>query len=116
MLERTDEGWTTRPGAGGLVSALAPVLRNRGGLWIGWPGTDDYTDIGGALDRASKQAGYRLHPVLLSPEEVEHFYYGFCNETLWPLFHDLCHAHALLPGGLGRVRRREPSLRRRGRP
>lgn len=89
VLEHTDEGWNTHPGAGGLVTALAPVLRNRGGLWIGWPGTDNYEDIGGALDRASKQAGYRLHPVLLSPDEVEHFYYGFCNEALWPLFHDL---------------------------
>jgi len=99
VLEPTDEGWSTQPGAGGLVSALAPVLRNRGGLWIGWPGTDDYTDIGGALDRASKQAGYRLHPVLLSPEEVEHFYYGFCNETLWPLFHDLSTRTRFYPEG-----------------
>ena len=99
VLERTDEGWSTKPGAGGLVSALAPVLRNRGGLWIGWPGTDDYTDIGGALDRASKLAGYRLHPVPLSPEEVEHFYYGFCNETLWPLFHDLATRTRFAPEG-----------------
>ncbi len=27
------------PGSGGLVTALAPVLKNRGGLWIGWPGS-----------------------------------------------------------------------------
>jgi trehalose-6-phosphate synthase len=27
------------PGSGGLVTAMAPVLKNRGGIWIGWPGT-----------------------------------------------------------------------------
>jgi trehalose-6-phosphate synthase len=39
VLERGPDGrWRARPGSGGLVTALAPVLRDRGGLWIGWPG------------------------------------------------------------------------------
>ena len=39
VLTPGDAGdWYVQPGAGGLVSALAPVLRNRGGTWIGWPG------------------------------------------------------------------------------
>ena len=32
VLERSEDGWTTKPGSGGLVTALAPVLSNRGGL------------------------------------------------------------------------------------
>ena len=31
-------GWRAEPGSGGLVSALLPVLRDRGGTWVGWPG------------------------------------------------------------------------------
>ena len=29
-----------RPSAGGLVSALEPVLRKQGGTWVGWAGID----------------------------------------------------------------------------
>lgn len=37
-FRRTDRRWRAEPGAGGLVTALLPVLRDRGGTWIGWPG------------------------------------------------------------------------------
>ena len=40
VIEKKDgKGLHIKPGQGGLVTALAPVLRDRGGLWIGWPGT-----------------------------------------------------------------------------
>ena len=38
--------WRLEAGSGGLVSALLPVLRHRGGTWIGWPGTSDASDRG----------------------------------------------------------------------
>src|SRR4051812_41114488 len=39
LVFRRDAGqWTTTGGSGGLVTALLPVLRHRGGTWIGWPG------------------------------------------------------------------------------
>jgi trehalose 6-phosphate synthase len=38
VLEKKSDGWGLKPGSGGLVSALAPVLSHRGGLWVGWPG------------------------------------------------------------------------------
>ena len=38
VVEKDNEKWTVKQGVGGLVTALAPVLRNRGGVWIGWPG------------------------------------------------------------------------------
>jgi trehalose 6-phosphate synthase/phosphatase len=80
-----------RRGSGGLVSALSPVLRRRGGLWIGWPGsaTADETVLRDALASYGRQEGYELVPVTLSPEEVDGFYQGFCNQIVWPLFHDL---------------------------
>ena len=39
LAEENEGEWQAQPGSGGLVTALAPVLSNRGGLWIGWPGT-----------------------------------------------------------------------------
>lgn len=91
-----DEGgsWNISPGAGGLVTALGPVLRNRGGVWIGWPGTSfDALSIppplGKLLSRGAAQTGYSLKPVHLSEDEIQRYYFGFSNEILWPLFHDL---------------------------
>jgi len=91
VLARRDGGWALEPGSGGLVSALAPVLAHRGGVWIGWPGLA--LETGGAwepvLAGGSRERGYELVPVLLSDEEVKGFYEGFANGILWPLFHDL---------------------------
>jgi len=92
VLKRRDDGtWSLKPGSGGLVTALAPVLSHRGGRWIGWPG--QAVKSGGSweevLDSGFRERGYELIPVVLSEEEVEGFYYGFSNSVLWPLFHDL---------------------------
>ncbi len=89
VFRRTEEGWKTEPGAGGLVSALLPVLRHRGGTWIGWPGTDGSEDLNQALAETSGTAGYALQPVHLTAQEVDYFYHGFANEIIWPLFHDM---------------------------
>jgi trehalose 6-phosphate synthase len=80
--------WTVTPAVGGLVSAVEPVLRERGGTWIGWPG------IAGEipnepLAEATRDAGYNVVPVTLSESERDEFYYGYSNEVIWPLFHDL---------------------------
>jgi len=88
---RQEQGeWTVQAGAGGLVTALAPVLRNRGGMWIGWSGAADQdADVDGLLAEFSADAGYELHTVPLTREEVDGYYFGFSNEIIWPLFHDL---------------------------
>jgi trehalose 6-phosphate synthase/phosphatase len=78
------------PGSGGLVTAMLPVLRNRGGVWVGWPGAHDSVEnLDAALAEAAPRAGYTLRPVLLTGEEVDNFYCGWSNEIIWPLFHDL---------------------------
>lgn len=88
-----DGQWNITPGSGGLVTALGPVLRNRGGIWIGWLGTpmeemENHSQLEDLLARGAAETGYTLSPVNLSNEEVQKFYYGFSNEILWPLFHD----------------------------
>ena len=91
VIKQVDAIWTFTPGSGGLVSALAPVLRNRGGIWIGWPGTSeaDPSTLSGLLREATRHSGYCLKPVSLDQRDKEDFYYGFANEVIWPLFHDL---------------------------
>ncbi len=85
-----DGRWQLRPGSGGLVSALVPVLRHRGGLWIGWSGSVGRdAELDSALAEVSADAGYSLKAVPLTRDEVSRFYLGFSNELIWPLFHDL---------------------------
>ncbi|OQX84329.1 MAG: trehalose-6-phosphate synthase [Candidatus Latescibacteria bacterium 4484_7] len=89
ILEKENGKWKTIPGSGGLVTALAPVLKNRGGMWIGWPGTSELTDVSKPIEKASSSAGFTMKPVLLNEEEIEGYYIGLSNEVIWPLFHDL---------------------------
>ncbi|MDH3706343.1 MAG: trehalose-6-phosphate synthase [Acidimicrobiia bacterium] len=81
-VKRLDDGtWETSPG--GLVSALAPVLREReGSVWVGWAG-----DTESAPDPFGHD-GLQLHPVELSANELDQYYEGFSNASLWPLYHD----------------------------
>jgi trehalose 6-phosphate synthase len=73
--------WRTSPG--GLVTAFEPVMRKNQGAWVGWPGAPDE-----ALE-PFKQNGLELVPVPLSATELEEYYEGFSNATLWPLYHDV---------------------------
>jgi trehalose 6-phosphate synthase len=74
-------GWRVSPG--GLVAALDPVLARHRGTWVGWNGTADE-----ALEPFEAE-GMRLVPVTLTAEDIENYYEGFCNATLWPLYHDV---------------------------
>jgi len=87
-LERNGKDITVELGQGGLVTALAPVLRSRGGDWIGWAGTTGDEELQPYLDAFSKKAGYNLRAVALTKKDEDLYYKGFSNEVLWPLFHD----------------------------
>ena len=58
-------------------------------MWIGWSGAEEPVDVTQFIAPWSKNIGYTLKAVTLTPEEVRKFYYGFSNEIIWPLFHDL---------------------------
>src|SRR5687768_15058388 len=82
--------WDACAGSGGLVTALLPVLRQRGGMWFGWPGAaGPVRPMLAAISAAGKAAGCKLAPISLSDAEVRGFYHGFSNEVVWPLFHDM---------------------------
>ena len=83
-LVRTADGTTTwKRSPGGLVTALEPLLRKQQGAWIGWPGVID------GPEEPIVEEGLQLYPVRLSAEDVEEYYEGFSNATLWPLYHDV---------------------------
>jgi trehalose 6-phosphate synthase len=72
--------WHASPG--GLVTALRPMAAARRGSWVGWGGA------AGPAAAPFDHDGVRLHPVALSAEDVELFYEGQSNATIWPLYHD----------------------------
>ncbi|HEX8508836.1 MAG TPA: trehalose-6-phosphate synthase [Propionibacteriaceae bacterium] len=82
-IEREDGGVDWRTSPGGLVTALEPVMRAHDGAWIGWHGAAD-EELEPFVD-----SGLQLVPVALSATEVEEYYEGFSNGTLWPLYHDV---------------------------
>lgn len=90
-FRREEDGrWRAEPSGGGLVTALLPVLKHRGGVWIGWPGAAEASpDLDAELASVGKGAGYTLKSVPLNRDEIRNFYEGFSNEVVWPLFHDL---------------------------
>lgn len=79
-VSRDGDRWVTSPG--GLVRALEPVLQRVQGSWVGWAGE------AGPAPEPFEHDGIEQRPIPLSQEELDGFYYGFCNGTLWPLYHD----------------------------
>ncbi|MFY0406675.1 alpha,alpha-trehalose-phosphate synthase (UDP-forming) [Solicola sp. PLA-1-18] len=82
-IELPDGGTDWRTSPGGLVTALEPVMRRNGGAWIGWHGAPDEE-----LEPFDND-GLSLVPVPISATELEEYYEGFSNATLWPLYHDV---------------------------
>ena len=78
-----DGNVTTERAPGGLVTAMTPVMQKNEGAWVGWSGKPDLE-----LDPFDSD-GIRIWPVKLSAHDVEEFYEGFSNGTLWPLYHDV---------------------------
>ncbi|WP_040165106.1 alpha,alpha-trehalose-phosphate synthase (UDP-forming) [Microbacterium gorillae] len=82
VIDATGEAaWRTSPG--GLVAALEPIMQQVDGAWVGWAGQPD-------LELEPFDAdGIHLVPITLTEEEVELYYEGMSNDTLWPLYHDV---------------------------
>ncbi|MBE9487283.1 MAG: trehalose-6-phosphate synthase [Chloroflexi bacterium] len=94
VVDQDEDGWQIKPASGGLVTALEPIMSRVNGLWIGWPGSSEQAPFDELFARFAATHGYRLAAVPLTDEDIELYYRGFANETLWPLFHDLlgrCH-------------------------
>jgi trehalose 6-phosphate synthase/phosphatase len=71
------------PSIGGLATALSSIHSKHGWLWVGWPGAR----FSSRQVESVLESELNCHPVFLSAKEVEKYYHGFCNRTLWPLLH-----------------------------
>ena len=65
------------------MTALEPFVAGRGGAWVGWSGS------AGEAPEPFESGGMSLVPVELSEEEVDGYYEGMSNASLWPLYHDV---------------------------
>ena len=77
---------TYHPSAGGLATGLGSLYKQYESVWIGWPGVASSSEEEKA-EIAKKLAADNMFPVFLAKDEVEKFYEGFSNRTIWPLFH-----------------------------
>jgi len=78
----TTDGREWQRSPGGLVTALHPVLAAHRGTWVGWAGGT------GDAPEPFDLEGIHLHPVPLSAQDLERYYEGQSNATIWPLYHD----------------------------
>lgn len=87
---RSATGVDVRSPAGGLVSALDPILRRLSGTWVAWgSGSADRAtaDRDGRVMVPPDDPRYTLRRVWLSEADVKGYYLGFANSALWPLCH-----------------------------
>jgi trehalose 6-phosphate synthase/phosphatase len=87
-MAKKDGEFHFRSSAGGLAVGLSSLPESYERLWIGWPGIANEKLVGDdkahIRDMLVKE---QCLPVFLSKKQIEQYYLGFCNETIWPLFH-----------------------------
>ncbi|MCK4359989.1 MAG: bifunctional alpha,alpha-trehalose-phosphate synthase (UDP-forming)/trehalose-phosphatase [Candidatus Cloacimonetes bacterium] len=78
-----------RPSVGGLATGLGSFYKSYDSVWLGWCGIS-----ADKVDRNEKEniktklmRDFASYPIFLSKRDIEMYYRGFCNETIWPLFH-----------------------------
>lgn len=92
--EESSGGLIFKPSAGGLATGIKTYIEHLGEkrgrfsdrIWVGWPGID-IPERSRKNFKRSLLSQFNCHPVFLSDIEVDKFYNGFCNDTIWPLFH-----------------------------
>ncbi len=74
---------------GGLATGLKSVHDEEDSLWIGWSAIDADTISAAQKENidSTLKNDFRCSPIYLDADEIENFYYGYCNKTIWPLFH-----------------------------
>ncbi|WP_291866810.1 bifunctional alpha,alpha-trehalose-phosphate synthase (UDP-forming)/trehalose-phosphatase [Maribacter sp.] len=88
QLQISEGGIVATPSVGGLATGMKSIHNSGESLWIGWSGlTDEETpaQLNNAIDEAL--AEHNCSRVNLSQQEMEGYYFGFSNRTIWPLFH-----------------------------
>ncbi|MEM6358923.1 MAG: bifunctional alpha,alpha-trehalose-phosphate synthase (UDP-forming)/trehalose-phosphatase [Bacteroidota bacterium] len=86
VIQNENGNLVYKPSEGGLATGLGSVYKQGDNIWLGWPGI--HFDSKEQENEASeKLKAENMKPVSLTEEEIELYYEGFSNETLWPTFH-----------------------------
>lgn len=85
-IQRNDAAFEYATSEGGLATGLGSIYKEGSNIWLGWPGlavskSTEREEITSELKKEN------MRPVFLSESEIEEYYEGFSNETLWPNFH-----------------------------
>ena len=88
-VQKESNGIEYKKSIGGLATGLKQYHEQSDSLWIGWTGLteEELTDKEEKEIRRVLKEEYQCGSVFLSEEELKQYYYGFCNKTIWPLFH-----------------------------
>lgn len=86
-VEKRRRGLHFEPSIGGLATGLRSFYKSYNSTWIGWPGINLEKIKDEELDVQLRLLCENCYPVFLSQHDVEDYYHGFCNKTIWPLFH-----------------------------
>ncbi len=92
---------------GGLAVALQSALREHGGIWFGWSG--ETTEVFSGDIHTVEGDGVTTATIDLEEQDIDEYYNGYANRTLWPLFHyriDLTEFERDFEGGYKRVNER----------
>ncbi len=88
-VEKRKETLNFRQSVGGLATGLTSFYKDRDCVWIGWCGLSSNNLDSKTKEEIEKKllTQYDSYTTFLSKKDVKMFYSGFCNKTIWPLFH-----------------------------
>lgn len=84
-ITKVENEFELKVSEGGLATGLGSIYKNGDNIWIGWAGLEvaeeEEKEVSQILSKEN------LSPVFLTDKEIQNYYEGFSNETLWPIFH-----------------------------
>ena len=85
---KSKSGVSIKPSVGGLATGMKSIYKEMDSVWIGWPGINCKTlpreDREHVKTRLKEE---RCVPIKIGKTDMELYYNGFSNKTLWPIFH-----------------------------
>jgi trehalose 6-phosphate synthase/phosphatase len=88
-IEKEDGKKVYKTSEGGLATGLGSIYKKGNNIWIGWPGISLSHEEEEEVEK--ELINRNMRPVFLTEHDVEEFYLGFSNQTLWPAFHYFIH-------------------------
>lgn len=86
-VSKKNKGFKFQQSPGGLATGLRSLKQKKKTIFIGWPGYTTSKEKEKDIIEEKLKEEHSCYPVFLTNNELEKYYYGFSNKTLWPLFH-----------------------------